>query len=184
MDVVALVTLQVLTALVVVAVGVREVRRTRREYAALDAELAREAGALEAHLARLAEAAENPGRPVGEFVTSWVTPTVLRLTLELSDPDAVPDLGRVARDVEQLLAAVSDYERAIGGRGLVFTGAKADPGRVVLTLTPGDDAGAAARVRKVAEAVNADPPAADPVPKFPPLPAGVSAARAGVALAA
>ncbi len=85
----------------------------------------------------------------------WKPPTVLRLTLNLRDSDAVADIANVARNAEQMVADLSSYETAMGGRGFIWTEMKAEPGQVILTLTPKDATGAGSRVERVAEKFNA-----------------------------
>ena len=84
----------------------------------------------------------------------WKPPAVLRLTLNLRDSDAVADIANVTREAQQMLADLSKYETAIGGRGFILTEMKAEPGQVVLTLTPKDTTGAGPRVERVAEKFN------------------------------
>ena len=80
---------------------------------------------------------------------------MLRVTLELGDPDAIPDVARVARDAEQLIAAISKYDETLGGCGFVFSEGRAEPGRVIVTLAPKEVSGSAQRVSRIADALNA-----------------------------
>ncbi|MDY3559847.1 hypothetical protein R5W23_001019 [Gemmata sp. JC673] len=182
MSLYGLLALQFCICAVVVAVGLRTVRQTRNE---IEANIARRAKRDEEHkrfLAQLQEAAAHPELPVSQFVTAWAKPSVLRLTLDLTDPDLVVDVGRLARDSERLLAGLGEYEVKLGGRGLIFTEAKAAPGQVVFTLTPADLNGADLRIKEVAEALNAtfDPLTRrrEQLPSFGSLPAEVSGAHA------
>ena len=103
----------------------------------------------------VAEGAEwqrKPGpRTTGEFVSpvKSVPPPVpaLELILTLTSPDAdVLEMGAAARG---LIAAVSAYERELGGAGVKLTGIRTRPGEVILTLTPNDPNGAGDRARQI-----------------------------------
>jgi len=81
-------------------------------------------------------------------------PRVLQVTLELGDPDAVPEVGRLARDAERLIAAINTYDESLGGQGFVFSEGRAEPGRVIVTLAPKEASGSAQRVSQIADALN------------------------------
>ncbi len=82
-------------------------------------------------------------------------PTVLRVTLDLGDPDTMPEVGRLARDAEHLIVALNSYDESLGGHGFVFSEGRAEPGRVIVTLAPKDVAGSAQRMKQIADALNA-----------------------------
>ena len=118
-------------------------------------------------------------------------PGLLRVSIDLGDPDMVADIAAVARETEPFLAELSGYEVALGGKGLILTHASAEAGRVVLTLTPKDATGAAGRVKRVADALNAafdpdDTPGGEPAPELRSLrlPDRVAGVWASTALAA
>lgn len=85
----------------------------------------------------------------------------LQLTFILSDPNRVlDDPQAVALKVQGLLDALSDYERLIGGAGLMRDGMESAPGIVQLYLKPAEVSGAMSRLKQVADAVNNPTPAA------------------------
>lgn len=191
MDVFQLLIPQLLAAAVVLVIALRTLSRASRTDPKLEAERAARQAAFERHLAEMDLAAANPGEPASKYVTAWrkdyeteddedETPesAELQLTLHVADVERV----NVAQ-VTKLIASVSDFEKASGGTGFVLADSRAEPGRIVLTLTPSSIAGAAERVKKVAGMVNA----AFLVGRssdLGPLPAGVSAAVAAETLAA
>lgn len=178
---------QFLAGAAIVVIALRAVRQSRRETEAHGERLARRQENHDRYIDELKKAVANPGLPASQFVTEWAEPSALRLTLDMNDPKAVPDIARVARDIGELLEKASQFEEALGGRGLVLTAARAEPGRVVLTLTPRDPLGSAGRVRQVTNALNGEPDTDRRVtgPTFaaPSLPTGVSGVRAELAIA-
>ena len=161
---------QLLACAVVLVIALRVIWQSRRENAASKAEFERRMAELKA---------ERQQRLAAEAALD--RPTKLVVTLDLQDPDTVVDVPRVARDAERLVSGLSAYEESIGGRGLIFTEARARPGRVVLTLTPRNVAGSSERVRRVADAVNAAFGGAGSPPEVPPdfgaLPADIFGAH-------
>jgi len=93
----------------------------------------------------------------------------LRLTFHLQDCQPSPSL---ARDVLELLYALHEYDKALGGRGLGLerTRSRAGDGTLSLVLRPNERHGAADRFRRMAEQlgspITADLPEApsDPIP--------------------
>ena len=176
---------QLLAAFAVLLVALRVIWVARRDRAVFYVESAKwheeQDRYLAQYLAQMDLAIANPGVPASQFIPEWGEPTTLQLTLKLTDPHARQDIIQVT----DLIKSVSEYERAHGGDGMLVTESKAERGRVVVTLTPLQAKGAAERVRKVADAVNAAFAAAGrPSPELGPLPAGFATAHAGVLLAA
>jgi hypothetical protein len=69
----------------------------------------------------------------------------LILTLTSGEVDVV-EMGTKAGG---LIAAVSNYERGLGGSGVKLTGIRIAPGTVILTLSPNDPNRANDRVRQI-----------------------------------
>lgn len=179
---------QLLAGAVIVVIALRAVRRARREAEAHEQRIANRQQEHARFLAQLGAAAANPGSPASTFVAEWARPSVLRVTLGLADPNMVVDILRMTREAGELIAGLSEYETRIGGRGLLLTGMKAEPGQVILTLIPKDAAGAGSRVERVADAINAafgttDRSTGVSIPDLGRLPHDVAGAHA-VALAA
>jgi hypothetical protein len=93
----------------------------------------------------------------------------LVVKLKLLDEVTLPDLPLATQQAQPLVSALSQQEQSLGGSGLTLTAAKVEPGAVRLTLSPIERLGSAARVRRVAEEINA---------ATSPLPPGVTAAHA------
>lgn len=198
MSVGQLILVESLPALAVLLVALRVIWKARSEGSEINAEFAEHQSAFERHLAELDLAAANPGEPASTYVTAWrgdyaaeddadeKTPEspVLQLTLDWTAPEPLSDLTQAKQKIDELVTAVSDYERANGGAGLNLTRSAIDRGRLVLTLRPRESSGAAERVKTVAVAVNAAFAAGRPSAALGPLPAGVSAAVAAETLAA
>jgi hypothetical protein len=180
---------QLLAALVIVVIARWAVRRTRQEKETDKEYIAKQQMELQRYISQVKEAAAHPSEPACKFITEWQRTAALQITLKLTDADAVVDVGQIAQDSAQLLAGVSRYEEAIGGRGLILTKARAEQGSVVLILTPKDTTGATDRVKRVVEALNAafdatdSPSGTAAIPDLGRLPADISGAHA-VALAA
>lgn len=176
---------QLLAAFAVLVVALRVIWVARRDRANFQVESAKwheeQDRYLAQYLAQMDLAIANPGVPASQFIPEWGEPTTLQLTLKLTDGVAIPDIFRAV----ELIKSVSEYERAHDGGGMIVTESKAERGRLVVTLMPLQAKGAAERVRKVADAVNAAFAAAGrPSAELGPLPAGFATAHAGVMLAA
>ncbi|QJW96544.1 hypothetical protein [Frigoriglobus tundricola] len=135
----------------------------------------------EARIADAAHKAEHE-KKMAEFArqraereaAGWKLPVVLRVTLDLADPNSEVDILRTTLEAGQLVTRMSESETASGGRGLFLTEAKIEPGSVRLTLSPVEYIGSAERVRRIAEEWNAH---------GGPLPPGVTSAHADVTAA-
>lgn len=178
-----------LAALVVIVIARRAVWQSRQSNKAHMENLAKEQAELQEYLQQVREATAHPSEPASRYITEWQRKAVLQITLKLTDSDAVADVGQATRNVAQMLAGLSRYDEAIGGRGLILTKATAEQGAVVLTLTPKDETGAMGRVKRIVEALNAAFDAADSptetgaIPELGRLPENILGAHA-VALAA
>ena len=83
----------------------------------------------------------------------------------------------LARDVSELLNALHEYDRAVGGKGLGFDGAasRAGAGWLSLVLRPSDQHGAADRFRQMAELLGSPITDAPPEAANDPVPNGILA---------
>jgi hypothetical protein len=146
---------QLLAGLVIVVIARLAVRQSRLAKESEREEIANRESELKRYLRQVEEAVANPLVPASEYITEWKKASILQITLTLANPDTVADVGQVAKDSAQLLAGINQYEEAIGGSGLTLTEARAERGAVVLTLTPKDAKGAADRVNRIVETLNA-----------------------------
>ncbi|AMV27900.1 hypothetical protein VT84_26085 [Gemmata sp. SH-PL17] len=178
---------QLLAGAVIIVIALRAVHQSRLESEAHEQRIAKKHVVHEQYAAQVQEALAHPELPASTFITEWARLPVLRVTLDLADPNALADVGRMAQDAGPLITGLSDYEVKIGGRGLTFTEMKVAPGQVILTLTPKNAAGATERVARVADALNATfgaiTPIHEPALNLGSLPGDVAGARAA-ALAA
>lgn len=121
--------------------------------------------AIAAYRTRVARAGQavyhvDPAATARTIVAHGLAPSLpavgagLALTLTLTDPAKVlADPTPVAFAVAGLIDAMSEYERTLGGAGLIVEGTDAYPGFVVVRLKPNEAMGAVDRLRRVAEAV-------------------------------
>jgi hypothetical protein len=98
----------------------------------------------------------------------------LEMTLE---PGATVDAVQLAFGLFDVLKAVNDLERALGGTGLTKVAAGQANGTVTLVLAPEQQTGAADRIRQLCERVNG---VTEGTPKLP-LPTVMKTIRARVA---
>jgi len=93
-------------------------------------------------------------RPELEVDCSGGTATPI-VSLELIvSPDPTADPVRLALGLLDLLSAVNQLDRALGGTGLSKTAGIQAEGALTLTLAPDDPAGAEARVRHICDLLN------------------------------
>jgi hypothetical protein len=148
----------ILALIVITAVSLHAVYRSRRRFTDREAELTVRRAELERTLAELNS----------RFAS---LPAGLIVELDFSSNDVLPGLRFASEQTEPLVSALSRQEQMLGGAGLTLTAAKVEPGAIRLTLTPVERAGSGERIRRVAEEWNTS---------GGPLPPGVIAARVDV----
>jgi hypothetical protein len=152
----------VLASLIILYFVLRALRRSQITDAAHEAEYRR----------KMAEYARRDAeRERTEATRRTRSQAELVVKLDLSDEERLPDLRLATQQAQPLLSALSQQEQSLGGLGLTLTAAKVERGSVRLTLSPIERSGSAARVRRVAEEMNA---------ALSPLPPGVTAAHADI----
>ncbi len=153
----------VVAGAVVVFFALRAVLVSNRADRAHRLDIARRRAELDRRVAEIHRAADAPGAELPDH------PLELRVELELTDREAVPDVALATKSYGPLIEQFREIDVSLGGRGMAVTGIHADPGVVELTFTVPDAIDASARIGRVAERINAVGYA---------LPPGVAAARA------